>query len=231
MLYTIFHDFCLVNMGKETEKILRLLTYWKEFSEKESGDLAAFGKWLETHAGNQIGQPSSEPKDNGSFRDQYIHDDVSVEDRIVLLWGRLQRFTHLWSRKALKDLPLHSIEEFGLIKTVELLREVRKSDLVKHTLMETTTCFEMIKRLVRAGYLEEEVDPDDRRSRKVSLTSKGKLMSEKSEPQIKMLARLLIGNINQSQKLALLDVLQSLDGFHTELYSSHPESSLEDMLP
>ena len=231
MLYTISHGFCLVNMVKETEKILRLLTYWKEFSEKESGDLAAFGKWLETHAGNQIGQPSSEPKDNGSFRDQYIHDDVSVEDRIVLLWGRLQRFTHLWSRKALKDLPLHSIEEFGLIKTVELLREVRKSDLVKHTLMETTTCFEMIKRLVRAGYLEEEVDPDDRRSRKVSLTSKGKLMSEKSEPQIKMLARLLIGNINQSQKLALLDVLQSLDGFHTELYSSHPESSLEDMLP
>lgn len=231
MLYTISYDFCLVNMGKETEKILRLLTYWKEFSEKESGDLAAFGKWLETHAENQIAQPSPEPKDNASFRDQYIHDDVSVEDRIVLLWGRLQRFTHLWSRKALKDLPLHSIEEFGLIKTVELLREVRKSDLVKHTLMETTTCFEMIKRLVKAGYLEEEVDPDDRRSRKVSLTRKGKLLSEKSEPQIKMLSRLLIGNISQSQKLALLDVLQALDGFHTELYSSHPESSLEDMLP
>lgn len=231
MLYTISHDFCFMNMGKETEKILQLLSYWKEFTEKESGDLSAFGKWLEVHANDQQEVITHTTEAATSFRDQYIHDEVSVEDRIVLLWGRLQRFTHLWSKKALKDLPLHSIEEFGLIKTVELLREVRKSDLVKHTLMETSTCFEMIKRLVKAGYLEEKVDPKDRRSRKVSLTQKGRLLSEESEPQIKMLSRLLIGNINQSQKLALLDVLHTLDGFHSELYIQKPDSPLEDMLP
>ncbi len=229
MLYTISHDFCLANMGKETEKILQLLSYWKEFTEKEPADLSAFGKWLQEQAESQDEKQATEGEK--PFRDQYIHDEVSVEDRLVLLWGRLQRFTHLWSRKALKDMPLHSIEEFGLIKTVELLREVRKSDLVKHTLMETTTCFEMIKRLVKAGYLEEKVDPEDRRSRKVSLTKKGMLLSVESEPQIKMLSRLLIGNISQSQKLALLDVLQALDGFHSELYSKRPDSTLEDMLP
>ena len=215
-------------MSKEVEKVIELLAHWKEFAEAEDGSLKEFGRWLQdkekTTAINE-----AEVTDV-SFRDRYIHSQVPLEDQIVLHWGRLLRFTHLWSKKALKNLPISSIEEFGLLKTIELMGSARKTDLVKYTLLETTTCFEMIKRMVRSGFLQEEVDPDDKRSRRVSLTQKGKKLSESSDVEVKKLSRLLIGDIHKEQKIALLQVLQDLDNFHAKVYEKESDQSIDQIL-
>lgn len=216
-------------MGKETEKILELLHFWQEYTTDNAQDLKAFGIWLSKRQ-----ETGHEKKDIGNegkpFRDRYIHKQVPLEDQIVLHWGRLQRFTHLWSRKALKDLPINSMEEFGLIKSVELIGKARKSDLVQYTLLETTTCFEMIKRLVKSGYLQEEIDSEDRRSRLVYLTEEGKQLSADCDNHVRQLSRLLIGNINLQQKQSLLEVLRDLDNFHGKLYENSSEKSLKEML-
>ncbi len=216
-------------MGKETDNIFELLQQWRKYTSRYEPDLRSFGKWLSEQA-DVSGNQGEEKVENTPFKERYINDTVPLEDQIVLHWGRLQRFTHLWSRKAMKNLPIRSIEEFGLIKSVELMGSVRKSDLVRYTLLETTTCFEMIKRLVRAGYMHEEIDPDDRRSRKVMLTARGKSLSAESETQLRQLSRLLIGNINSAQKQALLEVIRELDDFHGRLYLHHAEASLSGML-
>jgi DNA-binding MarR family transcriptional regulator len=214
-------------MGKETEKILELLGYWQEYQKQSSKkeDVLDFARWLQKNIRSE-NQPAPEEE----IRDQYIHDKVSLEKQIALLWARLQRFTHLWSRKAVQDLPLHSTEEFGLLKVVELTGSIRKSDLVKYTLMESTTCFEMIKRLVRAAYLREETDPDDRRSRKVSLTQKGKELSAASEENMRLLSTLLIGDINKEEKKQLHAILERLDRFHSECYEEDRGDDLRSML-
>lgn len=229
MLYTLSDSFCLENMGKETDKIIDLLQHWQEYTANHDANLKEFGQWLGSRD-DMDKKEKIETSDQKPFRDQYINENVSIEDQIVLHWGRLQRFTHLWSKKALKKLPIHSMEEFGLIKTVELLGSARKSDLVRFTLMETTTCLEMIKRLVRSGYMREEIDPEDRRSRKVSLSPEGKALSRESDKEVRKLSRLLIGNINQQQKQALVEVLKDLDNFHGNMYQQKAGAELEEML-
>jgi DNA-binding MarR family transcriptional regulator len=214
-------------MGKETEKILELINYWKEFTEDHTADLSDFGRWLQK---KELPTPElSSNRPDTSFRDRYIHEQVPVADQIVLHWGRLLRFTQLWSKKAVSGLPINSVEEYGLLKSVALLGSVRKSVLVKSTLLETTTCFEMIKRLAKAGYLAEDVDPDDKRSRKVSLTGEGKVLTDRCDIEMKKLSTLLLGNISEAQKSSLLEVLRSLDTFHAGLYDSQA-NTLDEML-
>ncbi|MFW5726647.1 MAG: MarR family winged helix-turn-helix transcriptional regulator [bacterium] len=216
-------------MGKETKKILELLSHWEEYQQQalEEGDIAGFGSWLQHKYQPKL---TVQPGAKQAFRDQYIHDKVSTDKQIALLWGRLQRFTHLWSRKAVQGLPINSTDEFGLIKTVDLLGSVRKTDIARYILVESTTCFEMIKRLVKAGFLKEETDPEDRRSRLVSLTKKGKELSILSERNMLLLGKLLIGNMQEEQKVRLHALLKQLDQFHSELYEQDKDHSLEDLL-
>lgn len=215
-------------MSKEVEKIIELLAHWKDFSQTEKPNLKAFGSWLQKKTDNSYSEKAADT--DMAFRDQYIHSQVPLEDQIVLHWGRLVRFTHLWSKKALKDLPISSVEEFGLLKTIELMGSARKTDLVKFTLLETTTCLEMIKRMVRAGFLKEEVDAGDKRSRRVSLTKEGEKLSQKSDVEVKKLSRLLIGDIQQDQKIALLNVLQHLDNFHAKVYEKEGDQNIDQVL-
>jgi len=219
-----------MTMGKEVQNIIALLHQWQKFSSEKGGDFHAFGKWL-TEQTSTENTEAGEKETAAEFKNRYLHDKIPLEDQVVLYWGRLQRYTHLWSKKALKDLPINSMEEFGLLKSVQLLGKARKSDLVRFTLTEATTCFEMIKRLVKAGYLHEEIDPEDRRSRLVRLTAKGEALSKESEKQVRLLSRLLIGDLSTQQKLELLGVLKDLDSFHGKLYERDAHESLENMLP
>lgn len=216
-------------MGKETEKILQLLSYWQQYIQDNPPDVTAFAQWLLDHADTTAANES--PKDNhNSPSKHYILPTYSLDDQIALFWGRLIRYTHLWSRKALQGLRINSLEEYGLLKSVELLKSARKSDLVRYSLLETTTCFEMIKRLIRAGYLKESVDEQDRRSRRVALTSKGKESIGEADQQMKQLSMLLTGDLQQKQKADLLQLLRQLNIFHENLYHSDRKSSLDEMM-
>lgn len=215
-------------MGKETEKILELLNYWQEYIGNHTPELSGFAQWLLDHKGKETEKkPQAEDGDYHSPSKHYILEEYSLDDQITLFWGRLIRYTHLWSKKALQNLSIHSIEEYGLLKSVELLKSARKSDLVKYSLLESTTCFEMIKRLVRTGFLKESVDTQDKRSRRVALTSQGKKTISEADVQMKQLSALLMGDLNEEQKTELLLLLRQLNLFHENLYHSDRKPSLD----
>ncbi|MEK6478914.1 winged helix DNA-binding protein [Catalinimonas sp. 4WD22] len=216
-------------MGKETEKILQLLNYWQKYTHQHDDDLFSFANWLSV----QIEKGDKKVKDTQETESpskQYIHHEYSLDDQLTLLWARLIRYTHLWSKKALQDSHINTVEEYGLLKSVELLKKARKSDLIKFSLLESTTCFEMIKRLEKAGYLAETVDPQDKRSRLVSLTSQGKKTVADADLHMKKLSKLLMGDLGEKQKSELLLLLRKLNVFHENLYQTDRNASLDDML-
>lgn len=218
-------------MGKETEKILQLLNYWQEYISNHSPDVHAFACWLIDQKEKEAEKThKSEGGEYDSPSRHYILAKYSLDDQITMLWGRLIRYTHLWSKKALQGLSIHSLEEYGLLKSVELLKSARKSDLVRYSLLENTTCFEMIKRLIRAGYLVESVDEEDKRSRRVALTSQGKDSIREADQRMKQLSMLLAGDLEEAQKSDLLQLLRQLNLFHENLYHSDRKSSLDEML-
>ncbi|WPP51556.1 MarR family winged helix-turn-helix transcriptional regulator [Catalinimonas niigatensis] len=216
-------------MGKETEKILQLLNHWQRYIKDNPPELSAFAQWL---LDKKPDVPENEITkiNHDSPSRHYILSEYSTDDQISMLWGRLIRYTHLWSKKALQNLSIHSLEEYGLLKSVELLKSARKSDLVRYSLLENTTCFEMIKRLIRSGFLKESVDSEDKRSRRVATTLKGKKVLQEADQQMKQLSVLLMGDLEEEQKYDLLQLLQQLNIFHENLYHSDRKGLLNKMM-
>lgn len=216
-------------MGKETEKILQLLNYWQEYTHQHDDDIFSFANWLSVQQ-DKRDEKVKDTQETGSPSKQYIHHEYSLDDQLTLLWARLIRYTHLWSRKALQNSHINTVEEYGLLKSVELLKKAKKSDLIKFSLLESTTCFEMIKRLEKAGYLAETVDPQDKRSRLVSLTTQGKKTIGDADLHMKKLSKLLMGDLKVEQKSDLLLLLRKLNIFHENLYQTDRNATLDDML-
>jgi len=214
-------------MGKEIEKILELLVYWKEYSKEGKTDIYEFAHWL---LKNDVNYTPKESEDHQYPSQQYISSTYTVDDQLTLFWARLVRYTHLWSKKALHDLPISSVEEYGLLKSVQFLRNAKKSDLISYSLLETTTCFEMIKRLIKSAYLQESVDPNDRRSRLVQLTKKGEEIIAEADQNMRQLSVLLMGDLNKPQKEELLKYLSQLNLFHEKLYHDKREATFDQLL-
>jgi len=217
-------------MKDRLESGIALLKHWEEFSQKESGkDLAQFGAWLQLEYESQdedlltrvLGQAPKEVQGSPNLLDA----------QISFTWGRLMRFTQIWAKRAFADTPIRTLDEFGILMYIWQQQSPKKSEVAHHSLMEQTTCFEIIKRFQRQGLVEEFPDEHDRRSRRIRLSAEamemvGRVLRHKAET----LSTLLLGTMSQDQKMVMWDLLRSLERFHTGVLDEHPDTSIEQIV-
>jgi hypothetical protein len=94
--------------------------------------------------------------------------------------------------------------------------------------MESVTSgADIIKRLVKHGYVEEFDDEDDKRSRRVRITQVGKLLIFKIFEEMDTVSSIITGNLTGDEKLFLLHYLNKLDNLHTDIYNNDRKAELE----
>lgn len=179
-------------------------------SEQPDGNMHDFGAWLM--------HQEAAPQEHLAAKELKQMPDTAIEETVGWIWGRLMRFTRLWEREMFQQMPVHSGEEFGILLQVRFAKSPRKSDVIHGTLLEPTTCFEMIKRLVSRGWLTETKDEQDKRVRRLHLTKEGAKIVAEHYPRLIDLSKLLLGDLNPKQMQTLLDLLQQLDNFHQRRY-------------
>ncbi|MEL6924771.1 MAG: MarR family winged helix-turn-helix transcriptional regulator [Bacteroidota bacterium] len=191
------------------DKAIQLLKEFQEFSEKgNKADFGLFGEWLkQKHA----------PESNLAT-DKAEVNDAGLDAMAGYLLGGLGSYADVWIKLSYQTLPLVSVQDYGIIKTVQYVGNPTKKMLVEKAVMERSTCIEAIKRLVREGLLKEEVDKKDRRLRRVRLTAKGKKLIPLVDEKMKALGTLLVGNLTEVEKKAIFTPLKKLLDFHEHLY-------------
>ncbi len=189
------------------DKVIKLLEYFKKYQEKGMGaDLARFGMWLNKEInGERIVEVPVEYQ---------LSDDVTIG----FLMGRLLGYGDVWTRMAFRDLPIQHFYDYGILKHTEQAKNPTKKEIADQSLLEQSTCFEAIKRLVKHKVLTEETDMDDRRVKRVRLTSFGKKVTEVATQQAFRLSNLLVGDLTDKEKKDLIRILRKLDHFHEDLY-------------
>ncbi|MEO1052513.1 MAG: winged helix DNA-binding protein [Bacteroidota bacterium] len=222
----------------EGEHIVELLSHWVTFSKSyDGGDVKSFSQWLYHQKNNDSPEPTTEEGSKGF--DEVFEERVRLEEgetgaidlemSIGVLWGRLIRFTHLLTKRTFKDVPIRSFEDFGILRYVQYLKSPTKSELVELSLLEASTCFEVIKRLIKLELLTEKVDDNDKRSRRVELTTKGQQLIDQLMPAIDLTAKLTVGDLSKEEKLLTVQIFRKLDAFHSKIHKDHPEESLEEL--
>lgn len=191
------------------QDIINLLKEYKTFKDaRDSSNLAEFGRWL--FARNE--------KVNLGSSGQPEVDSHGLNAMVSYLMGGMIGYTEAWLKVTFHDLPVVSLIDFGILKTVELSGNPSKTEIADKVIAERTTTIESIKRMVSLGLLKETEDKDDKRVRRVSLTEKGKKLLLVLNKKMIALGNLLVGDLSRQEKNQFGVILKKLNQFHATLY-------------
>lgn len=150
--------------------------------------------------------------------------DISI--LIVLMF----RYAKSYIKKALADSEIKTADEFSFLITLLNHTHLSKTELINKQVMEKTSGMEIIKRLVKLNLMEEVQDENDKRSIRVALTAKGRTALWQILPQMQMVSRIVVGNLDETEKNTLAYLLRKLELHHNDIYTSHKDFSLSDLL-
>ncbi len=233
------------------ENILRLITLWQDY-ERQSGTearLEDFGAWMHEQmqqgsreyvsgagfAPSALFPPSPASKNQIPFPnvDAMAHLRMDADGMISILLGRMGRYSKMYIKKAFEGQRITSIDEFALMAAImrhqQSQGEPTKSDVYSATLTEVTTGAEIMRRLEKAGFLEEYSDTKDKRMRRVRMTASGKGAFFQAAQQMGAASHIVAGTLTDAQKQDLIRLLTQLDAFHHTMYAEHRMESFAEM--
>lgn len=197
------------------EEIIALLRQFEAFRKvREEPDLSEFGRFLQKeNSENHASADQSELR-----TDEKVVNDAGIDAMASYLLGGLSAYVEVWIKHTYQDLPIVSLGDFAIIKSVERLDHPSKKEIADRIIMESSTCIESIRRLVKKGLLQEVADEHDKRIKRVSLSEEGKLLSAELDRRMIALGSLLMGDLSSVEKKLMIPILKKLNVFHDQLY-------------
>jgi DNA-binding MarR family transcriptional regulator len=114
--------------------------------------------------------------------------------KIYSLTRIINRLSKLWmyfTLNAMKPMGLTSFDEFAFLYATNLSNSMRKKDLIYMQFIEISSGLLVIDRLIKKGFLQDRVDEQDKRSKQVTLTKKGKATLDKCQAALSEVAESL----------------------------------------
>jgi DNA-binding MarR family transcriptional regulator len=154
--------------------------------------------------------------------------DLPKDVILSITIGRLARFADMYSKKALTGLPVFNTDEIVYLMILDEVGTPRKSDLINSHLSEFSTGVEIIRRLVKAGLVEELPDADDRRTKRIRMTEAGRAVLLEAYPKMTVVAQIVATSLTEEEKDLLIQILGRLEKRHDEVYSMVKPKTLEE---
>lgn len=163
------------------------------------------------------------------FADQTLEQQTNSEEPKVGMGGHaylnamiardisfVYRYMRYFVRKAIKDTPLQTIDEYSYLITLMAKGEKTKTELNNYNVVEKTSGSEIIRRLLKSGLISQTRNLQDRRSLLLSITPKGREVVKELLPRMQQSSDLLLRDLSWDQKIFL-------HSLHEQLYeSNHP---------
>jgi DNA-binding MarR family transcriptional regulator len=141
----------------------------------------------------------------------------------------MYRYVRIYIKKALKESPIQTADEFSFLITLMTYESMTKTELITNQVMEKTSGTEIIKRLLKQGLICEFADQDDRRSVRVAITDKGRRVLIATFPGMDAVAKIVIGNLSEPEIRTLYYLLKKLDFYHNDIFQNKRGRSLEEL--
>lgn len=207
MNYQLIRD--IVNLAEEFDN--KKLQYY-------SDDLAGFKKWIYDNEKNKEHlhkEPIWEGKQNGR----------SSESIINTLIVHMNRYAKTYSKSAIHNSEFSTQEDFIYLINLKASGPMSKMDLIRKNVQEKPVGMQIINRLIKKGWVCQSESVQDKRSKVISITEKGVEVLENSMKKIRQATEIVTGNLNQTEKLQLIMLLQKLESFHQPIFSKSLDPS------
>jgi len=204
---------------KLIQEVIGLLEEFEQESGKQ--DLPAFAEWLQTRVADTPEQvPSTRWDDYTS----------SIDAHLAMNIGVLHSHARHYIKTALKDTELKGLQDFTFLAALIAHGDLRKSDIIAKNMLEFSPGMEVIRRLLRNGFIEDYDNPEDGRSRRVSITPAGRAVFAEAMQKMQNVHQIVAGNLNIKEKELLLHQLRKLIAFHQPIWDNEYGEDLEKIV-
>lgn len=179
-------------------KTVELVCLWGAFEENHpNAGIEDFCRYVMAHKAN-TGMDGSPAK-------------ADAEGLLLRTLGRITKMTMIFSANALKGSGVNRIEEAGLLLYVDALKNPKKSEAIYNNLLELSSGVDMMNRLIKRGLLKEFPDEEDRRTKRMRITSKGAKAVEKCKRQLKRMAQMMTADMSRDDMMLCFKLLKGID--------------------
>lgn len=208
--------------------IQELLPYLRRFeADGKSNSLVDFSDYLNKEL--HVNTPVKTTLPDFSLPENHLPEKFEEVEFSTLLNG-LYRFARHYVKKALVSTDIKTLEEFGflasLIKTPGLL----KSELIKLQLLEISSGTEVLRRLIQSAYIEEIADLNDRRSKRLFLTQKGRDTIIEAFAEMYKAAKIVRGNLTNDELANTTLAMEKLTAFHWHIHHSDKSTDINSLM-
>lgn len=204
------------------QELLPLLTDYQRSTTTPSA--AGFGAWLQMHAPTLPATP-----DYATARTA-PNEHETVESLLTKLLTFVYRYVRGYARQALADTPLTSSDDFTYLIALYTGGPLTKSDIIARNIHEKATGTEVIKRLLKHGFITEEPHATDRRRKLLRITEAGRGLLFQVLGRMSQVAQMAAGNLTGPERHQLVHLLHKLDAFHYPVFAAHRPGSFPELV-
>lgn len=183
-----------------------------------SSDVDGFKSWIynkESMTNNdEADAPYWEGKESGR----------SPESAISTLLVHLNRYAKTYSKSAISGSDFATQEDFIYLINLKAFGEMTKMELIKKNIQDKPVGMLIITRLIKQGWVHQTDSNDDKRTKLIKITEQGIEALENQMKNIRSATNIVSGNLNYSEKMDLIRILNKLDKFHYPIFNRNIDS-------
>jgi MarR family transcriptional regulator, lower aerobic nicotinate degradation pathway regulator len=187
-------------------KVVALVNLWAEYEEKNPN--LTIEEFCVSYLADYSQTPAHDSDDKG----------IPVNGQIAGLIGKLNKYASMYCKKALAHVGMDNIEDWVYLISLNDMGTPKKSELIYEMVSEFPSGIDIIKRLLKSELVEEFPDEQDKRSKRLKITSKGTEVLFQSFPYMEKVGSMAFDTMTTGEKAMVLNILKRLDNFHTRHY-------------
>lgn len=181
-----------------------------------TNDISGFKKWIsdKEFRQNNNEEPYWEGKENGR----------SPESVISTLLLHLNKYAKTYSKSAIAESEFATQEDFIYLINLKAFGSMSKMELIKKNIHDKPVGMLIIARLLNNGWVEQYESESDKRNKIIQISEKGLKTLEQQMNKIRKATEIVVGNLNFTEKMELIRILNKLDRFHYPIFSRNIKS-------
>jgi DNA-binding MarR family transcriptional regulator len=195
-----------------TNKTAELVNQWAAFEERHPGaDIEDFCRYYLVYQREKEGKKE--------LFDGVIPPRPDIV--IAKLLHRIIKLKLVYISIAMEELTINHLEEFTILNAIANLHSPRKTEVIYHTINELSTGLNLLANLKKLGYITERDDPEDKRSKRLSMTAKGEKMLQACYRQFKKVTEMFFMEMSTQDIELCIQLLKNIDIKFSGLWQQH----------
>jgi len=201
--------------------MIPVVTEWERFIEEHpQGGVREFASWLLTNT-DPLPKASVRPEAEPVLKSGMRLSEAFPESADFLSWffmGRLIRYVKFYTKAMMTAQGMANPDEFLFLSLVNEMEQPTKKEVCVAHASELTTGMDILRRLLKQGFIEEFADERDGRSKRLVITPKGQGVIQAIHEELLLLQPKVLADLDEPDRKSLLRILQYLNNYHFPYY-------------